>query len=76
MQDPALLSNEERVKRGVIRFPQTLAEALNALEGDLFLKEALGGPLAKEYLLVKRSEWEAFKDKGAEFEIAHHFYKY
>ena len=47
-----------------------------ALEQDKVLTEALGAPLAHEYLLVKRAEWEAFKDQGLEFELDQHFYKY
>lgn len=75
-QDPAGLSEEERDRIGASRLPLTLDEALVALEQDAVLKEALGGPLATEYLLVKRAEWDSFKDEGLEFEIDQHFYKY
>jgi glutamine synthetase len=74
--DPDVLSEEERGRLGVHRLPLTLDEALVALEEDKVLTEALGGPLAHEYLLVKRAEWESFKDQGLEFEIDQHFYKY
>jgi len=40
------------------------------------LRAALGDVLAKEYLLVKRSEARAFAGKDVEFELAQHFYKY
>jgi glutamine synthetase len=74
--DPDVLSEEERERLGVHRLPQTLDEALLALEEDKVLTEALGGPLAHEYLLVKRTEWESFKEQGLEFELDQHFYKY
>ena len=74
--DPALLSEEERERIGAARLPLTLDEALVALEGDEVLTEALGGPLAHEYVLVKRAEWEGFKEQGLEFELEQHFYKY
>jgi len=74
--DPALLSEEERERIGAARLPLTLDEALVALEADEVLTEALGGPLAHEYVLVKRAEWEGFKDQGLEFELEQHFYKY
>jgi glutamine synthetase len=74
--DPATLSEEERERIGASRLPLTLDEALVALEQDKVLTEALGAPLAHEYLLVKRAEWEAFKDQGLEFELDQHFYKY
>ena len=75
-KDPALLSEEERQQVGAHRLPLTLDEALVALEQDEVLREALGEPLATEYLLVKRAEWESFKDQGLEFELEQHFYKY
>jgi glutamine synthetase len=74
--DPAVLSEEERERFGAARLPLMLDEALLALEEDKILTEALGGPLAHEYLLVKRAEWEGFKDQGLEFELDQHFYKY
>jgi glutamine synthetase len=74
--DPASLSEEERERLGVARLPLTLDEALVALEEDKVLTEALGAPLAREYLLVKRAEVESFKDQGLEFELDQHFYKY
>ena len=75
-QDPAALSEEEREHLGAHRLPLTLDEALVSLEEDDILKEALGAPLATEYLLVKRAEWDSFKDQGLEFELDQHFYKY
>jgi glutamine synthetase len=74
--DPAELSEEDRERLGVHRLPLALDEALMALEHDKVLTEALGDPLAHEYLLVKRAEWESFKDQGLEFELDQHFYKY
>lgn len=74
--DPALLPEEERQRLGADRLPLTLDDALLALEADEMLKEALGEALAREYLLVKRAEWDSFKDQGLEFELEQHFYKY
>jgi glutamine synthetase len=74
--DPAALSEEERERIGAQRLPLTLDEALVDLERDEVLTDALGAALAHEYLLVKRAEWESFKDQGLEFELDQHFYKY
>ena len=76
MVDPARLSEEERASRGIERLPTTLEEAINALEQDEVLCEAMGPVLAKEYIIVKRAVWEGFKDKDLEFELAQHFYKF
>ncbi len=58
------------------RLPTTLAEALQALEGDEVILEALGPVLATEYLAVKRAVWEGFNDQSVEFELEQHFYKF
>jgi glutamine synthetase len=74
--DPDTLTEAERERRGIRRYPTSLGEALDALERDDVLRGALGEGLAKEYLAVKRSEARAFEDRDAAFEIAQHFYKY
>src|SRR5919197_1555175 len=58
-KDPAVLSEEERQHIGAHRLPLTLDEALVALDQDEVLRDALGQPLATEYLLVKRAEWDS-----------------
>src|SRR5262249_32394369 len=70
--DPATLSDAERRRRGIKRLPASLTEALDALERDDVLREALGNTLAKEYLIVKRSEARAFADQDVAFEIDQH----
>jgi glutamine synthetase len=74
--DPGNFSDEERAKRGIERFPEGLSEALDALEADEVLMEALGSELSRSYLAVKRSEYEAFAAEDLDFEIAHHIYKF
>ncbi|MBV0902932.1 gamma-glutamylputrescine synthetase [Haloarcula salina] len=58
--DPGSLSEGQRADRGIDRLPRTLGEALDALEADTTLQEALGDDLFETYLGVKRSHWEAF----------------
>lgn len=55
-EDPCALSEEERARLGVQRLPTTLGEALDELERDPVLLEALGPLLARSYLAVKRAE--------------------
>jgi glutamine synthetase len=74
--DPASLSEAERREQGIARLPSSLDQAVAALEADRVLTEALGPELAHSYLTVRRSEADAFRDQGVEFEIAGHFYKY
>lgn len=74
--DPDTLEEKERSRRGIRRYPASLGEALDALEGDEVFGEAMGAMLLKEYLVVKRSEVQAFHGKDTAFEVEHHFYKY
>jgi glutamine synthetase len=57
--DPATMSEEERASRGIRPLPSSLAEALDALEGDEVLIEALGEPLIRTHLAVGRGQVEA-----------------
>ena len=74
--DPGNYSDAERAARGIRRFPTTQAEALDALEADPVLMEALGPVLANAYITVKRSEYAAFSAEDIDFEIKHHIYKF
>ncbi len=74
--DPGNLTDDERAKRGIKRYPTTLAEALDALEQDELLMDALGRELSTSYLTVKRSEYAAFAAGDLDFEIKHHLYKF
>jgi glutamine synthetase len=74
--DPGNYSDEERAQRGIKRYPTTQAAALDALEQDEVLMEALGSLLSTSYLAVKRSEYAAFAAEDQAFEIQHHIYKF
>jgi glutamine synthetase len=74
--DPATMSEEERKERGIVRLPETQAEALEALEADSVLSRALGETLLRSYLAVRRSEWESYSAEDEAFEHQGHFLKY
>ncbi|MDP4508414.1 glutamine synthetase family protein [Nonomuraea turcica] len=54
------------------RLPSSLDEALDALEADELLMEALGPLRRSAYLAVKRSEAAAFGAKDASYELFNH----
>ena len=56
MVDPATLDAEERKARGILPLPASLDEALDALERDDVLVEALGGPLVRTHVAVARAQ--------------------
>ena len=74
--DPGGLDEHERRGRGIVPLPASQAEALDALERDSLLLDALGLVLAQSYLAVRRSEWAAYSAGDAEFEQQGHFEKY
>ena len=74
--DPATLTDQQRKERGIVRLPASLTEALDALQADTLLLDALGPLLARSFLVVRRSEAEAFRGQDSDFEIANHFHKY
>ena len=74
--DPGNYSDEERARRGIRRLPTSLDEALDELEHDDVLMQALGPLLATSYVAVKRNEAAFFKEKTPEEEARQHFYKY
>ena len=76
MVDPGNYSDEERAARGIRRFPANLREALDNLENDTVLMDALGPLLSRAYLAVKRLEWESFSKEDVAFEMKHHFWKF
>lgn len=74
--DPADLTAEERERRGIRPLPTSMAEALDQLERDDVLLEAMGDLLGRAYLAVRRSEERTFSEHDAAFEIERHFYKF
>lgn len=70
--DPATLSEKERRSRGVARLPTSLAVALDELERDELLMEALGPLRRTAYLAVKRSEIASFSAHDAAYECLQH----
>jgi glutamine synthetase len=75
-EDPANLSEEELQRRGIRRFPKTAAEALDELERDHVLIEAMGTALANEYVKVRLGEAIVFSERDETFEFEQHFFKY
>jgi glutamine synthetase len=74
--DPATVDELERRRRGISRLPATQEQALDALEADELLAGALGEPLLRSYLAVRRSEWQVYSAEDEAFEQAGHFLKY
>jgi len=64
------LSPKERAAAGVRDLPQSLAEALDAMEGSELVREALGDHIFEWFLRNKRAEWADYKSQVTPFELA------
>ena len=66
------LSRRERaaLETGVGSLPQSLAEALDAMEGSDLVREALGDHIFEWFLRNKRAEWFDYKTQVTPFELA------
>ena len=66
MVDPATLSSEERASRGILPLPASPDEALDALEEDRVLIEALGEPLVRTHVAVARAQAKIARELAPE----------
>ncbi len=64
------LTDAELHKIGVSQLPQSLADALSAMEQSELVREALGEHIFEWFLRNKRSEWRAYKTQVTPFELA------
>lgn len=62
------LSIDERKEKGMVLLPQNLMEAVEELEGNDIIKAGLG-PIADEYVRLKKAEWAEFMRHVTPWEI-------
>ena len=46
--------------RGIAPLPQSLSEAIDALEANSVVRAALGDTLSAEFIRLKRDEWQGY----------------
>lgn len=63
------LSEAELRERGIRVLPQSLHEALAALESDPLFHETLGGGFVDEFIRLKRMEWVEYQRHVSDWEI-------
>lgn len=56
-------------RRGIPLLPQSLSDAVDALEADEVVCSALGAPLAAEFIRLKRAEWLAYARHVSDWEL-------
>jgi len=62
------LSAEELAAKGIKLLPQSLHEAIDALEQDTVIRNGLGADLAREFIRLKRMEWIEYSRHVGEWE--------
>ena len=68
-QDPATLSEPERQARQIKLLPQSLEQALGAIQNNQVLSQALGASLLTTLVAIRQAEQEAMKDFTLEEEV-------
>jgi glutamine synthetase len=63
------LDDNALTKLGIGQLPQSLAEALRAMEQSELVREALGEHIFEWFLRNKRREWMDYKTHVSQFEI-------
>jgi glutamine synthetase len=62
------LSVEELAAKGIEVLPQSLKEAVDALEQDAVVRAGLGAELSQEFIRLKRMEWTEYSRHVSEWE--------
>jgi glutamine synthetase len=62
-------SPAELNKQGIEVLPQNLKEAVDALEGDKVIRDALGAQLSQEFIDLKRMEWVEYSRHVSDWEL-------
>jgi glutamine synthetase len=63
------VSHAELVGMGIGVLPQSLHEALNALERDTLFAQKLGADFVKEFITIKRMEWVEYQRHVSDWEV-------
>jgi glutamine synthetase len=74
--NPHEMDEAEREQRGIRRYPSSLGEALDELEKDEVLLDALGPRRAHEFIGVRRAEFADLGRAPVAQQIAAHFRRY
>jgi glutamine synthetase len=64
------IGDEVLTKLGIAQLPQSLSDALRAMEGSELVHDALGSHIFEWFLRNKRAEWADYKAQVTPFELA------
>jgi glutamine synthetase len=55
--------------KGIRELPGTLGDALDELEADQVIRDALGDHVFSHYVAAKRSEWDEYRTQVSDWEV-------
>ena len=55
--------------KGIRELPGTLGEAIDELEADAVIREALGDHVFNHYVEAKRAEWDEYRTQVTDWEV-------
>ncbi|HSD03776.1 MAG TPA: glutamine synthetase, partial [Gaiellales bacterium] len=70
------LTEEESAGLGIRSLPHDLSHALDALEADEIMRQALGDHIFTEYVALKREEWASYNEQVHDWEIRTYMDRY
>lgn len=69
------MTEEEKREYQVATLPSTLGEAIEAMEGDTFVRSLLGQEFVDQYLKVKKEEWNEYMPQVFDWEVSKYLYR-
>jgi glutamine synthetase len=70
------LTEQESAELGIRSLPHDLTHAIDALEADSVVHEALGDHIFSEYVRLKREEWAAYNEQVHKWELDQYMDRY
>lgn len=74
--NPFTMTKEQQKEANISQIPTTLGEAIEAFEGDSFVRRVLGEHIYSKYLEAKKKEWSDFRSQVTNWEVDQYLFKY
>lgn len=71
--EPGKMSQKEREEKGITSLPNSLNEAINALEKNDYFRKMFGDKMIDEYVAMKRQDWSDFMGHVSKWEFDKYF---
>jgi len=70
------MTEKERTKHGIENLPSSLIEAIDEMEKDPVVVETLGNHVVTQYIEGKRAEWNEYRTRVTDWEVAKYMVTY